>query len=93
MKANSKKGMACKGSMRKTIIILINNGISCYAGQKTTTTKIIFNPKRYTSNFDNKLNKYFPINKYGSREKQIEAYHYARFVNKQRDIIKAFGNC
>lgn len=93
MKANSKNGMAKKGSLRKTITTFVNNGISRFAGEKTTTTKVIFNPKRYTSSFDNNLDKYFPINKYGSRQEQLKAYYYARFVNKKRDIIKVFSAC
>lgn len=45
MKANSKNGMARRGSMRKTHIILINNGIAADANQKVTKTIIYDNTK------------------------------------------------
>lgn len=93
MKANSKNGMAKKGSLRKTITTFVNNGISRFAGEKTTITKVVFNPKRYVSTFDSKLEEYFPIKNYSSREEQLKAYHRARFVKKQRTVIKAFSNC
>ena len=38
MKANSKKGLARKGSAYKTVTILKNNGIARDANEKVTTT-------------------------------------------------------
>lgn len=38
MKANSKKGLARKGSSYKTVTILKNNGIARDANEKVTTT-------------------------------------------------------
>lgn len=38
MKANSKKGLARKGSTYKTVTILKNNGIAKDANEKVTTT-------------------------------------------------------
>ena len=38
MKANSKKGLARKGSTYKTVTILKNNGIARDANEKVTTT-------------------------------------------------------
>lgn len=93
MKANSKKGMAKKGSMRRTRTALINNGFASDANQKVTKTTIQFNPNRYEDTFTNKLNHYFPINNYGSHDEQLKAYHKARFVQKQQHIIRAFGSC
>lgn len=38
MKANSKKGLARKGSSYKTVTIIKNNGIARDANEKVTTT-------------------------------------------------------
>lgn len=93
MKANSKKGMAKKGSMRRTRTIVINNGIASDANQKVTKTVIEFSPNRYEDTFTNKLNHYFPISQYGSHDEQLKAYRQARFVQKQYRIVRAFSSC
>ena len=93
MKANSKKGMARKGSMRRTRITFINFGVASDANQKVTKTVVEFRLNRYEDIFTNKLNHYFPINKYGSHDEQLKAYRQARFIQKQQHIIRAFSSC
>lgn len=91
MKTNKLKGDARKGSLRKTIIMLINNGVSSDANEKTTKTKVVFNFTRYEDKkFDRLLNKFYPINDYGTREEQLKAYKHDRFVVKNSFIIQAF---
>lgn len=92
MKVNKYKGMAKKGSLRKTITVLSNYPASD-ANQKTTKTMIVFNNYRYEdTKFDKILNSYYPISILGTREQQLRAYHRDRY-NKVQSIIRAFRNC
>ena len=88
MKANSKKGLARKGSIKKTVIFNINNGIAKDANQKVTTYKIFSkNVAKNINRFNTALNKYFPDM---TREEQLKAYKEQRFVFKNPVIIQAF---
>lgn len=91
IKTNKLKSTARKGSLRKTIILLSNNGVATDANEKVTKTKIIFNNKRYEdTKFDRLLNKFYPINNYDTRKEQLKAYKHDRFVVKNPVIIQAF---
>lgn len=92
IKANKHKGMAKKGSLRKTITVLSNYPASD-ANKKTTKIMIIFNNNRYEdTKFDKALNAYYPISVLDTREQQLRAYHRDRY-NKVPSIIRAFRNC
>jgi len=88
MKANSKKGLARKGAIKKAITFNINNGIATDANQKVTVRKIFTkNVTKTINRFDAALNKYFPNI---TREEQLKAYKKERFVLKNPVIIQAF---
>lgn len=88
MKANSKKGLARKGSLKKTVTFNINNGIAKDANQKVITYKIFTkNITKTVDRFNAALNKYFPNI---TREEQLKAYKRERFVLKNPVIIQAF---
>lgn len=88
MKANSKKGLARKGAIKKVITFNFNNGVAMDANQRTTFNKIFTkNVTKTVDRFNAALNKYFPNI---TREEQLKAYKRERFVLKNPVIIKAF---